>query len=193
MIRQFKTSILFLAVMTFLLGLVYPCAVWLVGTILFPREAAGSLVFDQGKIIGSELIAQPFSADRYFWPRPSATTGGAYEPLGSGASNMNPANPALIDRIRLRTETIKHAQASDGLLPADLVTASGSGLDPHLSPEAAAVQINRIAKARDITPHAVQTLLQEHTEDRTFGFLGMPRVNVLKLNMALDRLSAGPK
>jgi len=188
--RDLRASAMFLLLMSFLLGGVYPLCVWAVGSALFPHEAAGSLVFKNGEAIGSTLIGQNFTSERFFWPRPSATTGRPYEALGSGASNLGAANTALLDRIRNRMDELDAVKGKGVNIPVDLLTTSGSGLDPHISPEAALFQIDRIAKARGLKAQDLHDLIRTHTIGRTFGLFGEPRVNVLALNLALDRLPA---
>ncbi|MFA6279705.1 MAG: potassium-transporting ATPase subunit KdpC [Bdellovibrionales bacterium] len=191
MFKTLRASLALLVVFTLLLGLAYPAAVWVAGQLFFSHEADGSLVSYQGKIIGSALIGQNFTGERYFWPRPSSG-GHPYAFLSSGASNLNPANPALIDQIRKRIAFLSNAHENqNGTIPADLVTASGSGLDPHISPAAALYQAARVAKARGLPLERVHALIQATTENRTLGILGEPRVHVLLLNLALDRLSGG--
>ena len=191
MFKALRASLTLLAAFTLLLGLFYPAAVWLIAQTTFSHEANGSLISYQGKIIGSELIGQNFTGERYFWPRPSAGSQ-PYAFLASGASNLNPANPALIDQIRKRIAVLSNAHENqNGTIPADLVTASGSGLDPHISPAAAHYQAARVAKARSLSLERVHALIKANTENRTMGILGEPRVNVLHLNLALDRLNGG--
>lgn len=191
MIRTLRTSLSFLALMSVLLGLLYPLGVWLAGTVLFPDQARGSLVLHKGRIVGSALLGQNFTSDHYFWPRPSATTGTPYAPLGSGASNLNPANPQLLSAVAQRIDHLKQAHPDAKAIPVDLVTASGSGLDPDISLASAQLQSERVAKARNLKIEAVQNLVEAHTQQPTFGFLGQPRVNVLRLNLALDRMDVG--
>jgi K+-transporting ATPase ATPase C chain len=166
-----------LALMTVVLGLGYPFVVWGVAQVAFPNQANGSLIERDGKVIGSELIGQNFSSAKYFHGRPSAA-GNGYDASASGGSNLGPTSAKLIDRVK--------ADAGEESIPADLVTASASGLDPHISPAAAEFQIDRVASARKISDKQVRDLISEFTEGRTFGFLGETRVNVLKLNLALD-------
>ena len=177
--------------MTVLTGIVYPFAVtWLAQT-LFPRQAGGSLIaIAEGKT-ASELVGQPFSEARYFWGRPSATMPGAYNGASSAASNLGPLNPALTEAVRKRIADLRAADPDNKLpIPVDLVTASGSGLDPHISPAAALYQVPRVSRARGIDEGKCAELVRMHIQDRQFGIFGEPTVNVLRLNMALDN-SAG--
>jgi K+-transporting ATPase ATPase C chain len=171
-----------------LTGLLYPLAILAVGRPLFARQAQGSLVTDdKGKVVGSELIAQSFGKAGYFQPRPSAAGDKGYDATSSGGSNFGPTSKKLRDRVVAEVARLKKENPdAKGDIPAELVTASGSGLDPHLSPEAAAWQVPRIAKARSVAPERVLDVLNGHTEGRELGILGEPRVNVLRLNLALD-------
>jgi K+-transporting ATPase ATPase C chain len=179
-----------MAVVTIVLtGLIYPMVVWGLGTALFPKQAAGSLVTDaKGTVIGSTLIAQSFTADKYFHPRPSAA-GAGYDAMSSSASNLGPTSKTLIDDVKARvaTETAENPGLALGSVPVDMVTASGSGLDPDISPDNAAVQVARVARARGLSVDAVKQLVAQHTQGRDLGFLGESRVNVLELNLALDQ------
>ena len=182
-----------MAVVTIVLtGLIYPLVVWGLGAVLFPKQAAGSLVTGaNGTVIGSQLIAQSFTADKYFHPRPSAAGTNGYDAMSSSASNLGPTNKLLISAVETRVaDAVKADGASGGSVPVDMVTSSGSGLDPDISPDNAALQVARVAKARGITAQAVQQLVAQHTSGRDLGFLGEPRVNVLELNLALDGLSS---
>jgi K+-transporting ATPase ATPase C chain len=180
-------SVLMVVVMTVLLGILYPLAVTGIAAVTFPREATGSLIERDGKALGSALIGQPFSDPKYFWTRPSATAPMSYNGAASSGSNLGPLNPALADAVKARIETLRQADPENKVpVPADLVTASGSGLDPHISPAAAEYQVARVAKARGLAPDRVRKVVADHTEDRQLGFLGEPRVNVLALNLALD-------
>jgi potassium-transporting ATPase KdpC subunit len=173
-------------VMTVLTGFLYPGLVTALCRALFPRQAVGSLVVLEGRLAGSELIGQNFTRPEYFHPRPSAA-GSGYDPLASGGSNLGPANPKLQERVR---DSVSKFRADDGYVgpvPADLATASGSGLDPHISPAAALAQVARVARARAVAEDDIQRAVAGHVEARTFGFLGEPRVNVLMLNLELDR------
>jgi K+-transporting ATPase ATPase C chain len=187
---QLRLSFLFVAVFTVLVGLIYPMAVTLAGQILFPKQAGGSLIVVNGKTVGSELIGQPFDDVKYFWGRPSATSPQAYNAASSGGSNSGPTNPDFINAVKGRVEALKkvHPDMADAPVPMDLVTASGSGLDPHISPVAAEYQVMRVAKARGLDPQKVRDLVAQNTQGRWLGFIGDPGVNVLKLNLALDGL-----
>jgi len=170
-------------------GLAYPLAVTGVASAAFPEQAAGSLILKDGKPVGSSLIGQNFSDPKHFWGRPSATAPQPYNASASSGSNQGPLNPALVDAIKGRIEALRAADPANGTpIPADLVTASASGLDPHISPAAALWQVGRIAKARHLPEAQLSALVAAHTEGRQWGLLGEPRVNVLKLNLALDAL-----
>lgn len=184
--KDMKTAVLLLVFLTLLTGALYPAAVTVIANRLFPQQAQGSLIVDDsGKIIGSSLIGQPFTGERYFWSRPSATTGFSNNPLASGGSNLGAINQALLDQVQERVKTLRHRGVS-GEIAVDLVTASASGLDPHISPEAANLQLRRVARARGMSEDLLKELVAKHHEDRQLGVLGMPRVNVLTLNLALD-------
>jgi K+-transporting ATPase ATPase C chain len=185
--RHLRPAFLLLVLLTVLTGGVYPALVTLAGRLLFPKQAAGSLVVRNGEILGSERIGQPFDDPRYFQGRPSATSPAPYDGAGSSGSNLGPTNPALADSIRARVARLRAANpAAPAAIPVDLVTASGSGLDPDISPAAAYWQVPRVAAARGIPEESVRGLVADHVEPRTFGVLGDPRVNVLRLNLALD-------
>jgi len=186
--QQLLPALRITLVMTVLTGLIYPLAVTGLCQALFPDKANGSLITVNDQVVGSALIGQNFSNARYFQPRPSAAGNDGYDPTASGGSNLGPTNQKLIDRVKASVEKFRKENPTfKGPLPADLVTTSGSGLDPHISPASADAQINRVARARGISPDQLQTLVDEHTEGRDLGFLGEPRVNVLLLNVALDR------
>jgi potassium-transporting ATPase KdpC subunit len=181
-----KTSILFTIVTAVLLGIVYPLAITGIATLIFPHKAGGSLILKDGQIIGSELLAQSFTSDRYFHPRPSAA-GNGYDPTSSSGSTLAQSNAKLVQRIQ--GDIDKLAAANPGKpVPIDMVTTSGSGLDPDITPDNADYQAARVAKARGITEDQMRALIAQHTAGRDLGFLGEPRVNVLELNLALDKM-----
>jgi K+-transporting ATPase ATPase C chain len=201
MLREIRPAIVVLVALTLITGLVYPLAMTGVAGLIFPRQAQGSLIERDGKVVGSELIGQVFTSDKYFHGRPSATTTpdpkdatktipAPYNAANSGGSNLGPSNKALIDRVQGDIEALKKENPSASI-PADLVTTSASGLDPHISPEAALFQVPRVAKARNLPEDRIRQLVEDTTEGRFLGLLGEPRVNVLLLNLALDRISAG--
>ena len=184
LVRPALVSFVALSALT---GLVYPLAVTGIAQAAFPQQAAGSLVLRDGKLMGSSLIGQNFSDPKYFWGRPSATVPMPYNASNSGGSNQGPLNPALADAVKGRIAALRAADPGNTApVPVDLVTASGSGLDPHISVAAAQYQAARVAKARGLPAAQVQQLIEKHTEDRLFGFLGEPRINVLQLNLSLD-------
>ncbi len=185
--RSFRPAIVSLVVLTVLTGLVYPLVVTGVAQFLFPHQANGSLLVHDGRLVGSSLIGQPFDAPRYFWSRPSATAPFPYNAAASSGSNLGPTNETLIKAVQARIEALKAADPDNpARIPVDLVTASGSGLDPHISPAAADYQIRRVARARGVDESVIRRFVADHVEGRQFGLLGEPRVNVLKLNLALD-------
>ena len=199
MLREIRPTIVVLVALTLITGLAYPLAMTGIAQVLFPRQAQGSLIERNGTVVGSELIGQVFESDKYFHGRPSATTApdpndstktvpAPYNAANSGGSNLGPSNKALIDRVQGDIDKLKQENPS-APVPADLVTTSASGLDPHISPEAALFQIPRIAKARNLPEERVRQLVADHIEGRLFGLLGEPRVNVLLLNLALDQLA----
>jgi K+-transporting ATPase ATPase C chain len=187
LLRPAITLFVLLSVAT---GVVYPLLVTGVAKVVFPDQAAGSLIIKDGKPVGSKLIGQNFTDPKYFWGRPSATGPMAYNASASSGSNQGPLNPALVDAVKGRIAALKAADpANTAPIPADLVTASGSGLDPQISPAAARWQAPRIARIRSLDEAEVSKLIDAHTEGRQLGLLGEPRVNVLSLNLALDRLT----
>lgn len=199
MLRLIRPAIVVLGALTVITGLIYPLAMTGIAQAIFPYQAQGSLIERDGKIVGSEMIGQVFESDKYFHGRPSATTApdpndstktvpAPYNAANSGGSNLGPSNKALIDRVQADMDKLKQENAS-APVPADLVTTSASGLDPHITPEAALFQAPRIAKARSLPEDSIRQLVADHTEGRLFGLLGEPRVNVLLLNLALDQLA----
>lgn len=201
MLREIRPAIVVLVALTLITGLVYPLAMTGIAKVMFTRQAQGSLIERDGKVVGSALIGQEFKSDKYFHGRPSATTTpnpndpsnplpAPYNAANSGGSNLGPSNQALKDRVERDIGVLKKENPS-AAVPVDLVTTSGSGLDPDISPEAAYFQVPRVAKARNLAENKVRQLVSDHIEERFLGVLGEPRVNVLLLNLALDRLSAG--
>jgi K+-transporting ATPase ATPase C chain len=184
--RQMLPGLRMTLVMTVLTGLIYPGVVTGLCQLIFPNQANGSLVLKDGKIIGSTLIGQKFTRPEYFQPRPSAA-GNGYDATASSGSNLGPTSQKLVDRVKASADKFhKDNPNFTGTIPADLLTASGSGLDPHLSPESADAQVDRVAQARGASPQDIRALVAQLTEARDLGFLGEPRVNVLRLNQALD-------
>ncbi len=186
--KQIKTALKLFAVLLVVVGVIYPVAVTVLAQLVFPKEAGGSLLYDaSGKVMGSALIGQPFSDPKYFWPRPSATSAYPYNPLASGGSNLGPTTKKLIDQIEQRANSLV-SSGIEAPVPSDLVMASASGLDPHISLQSALVQIPRVARARNLDEETLRNLVLDHLEERQFGFLGEQRINVLQLNLALDSL-----
>jgi potassium-transporting ATPase KdpC subunit len=201
MLREIRPAIVLLLALTVITGLAYPLAITGIAGVLFPSQAQGSLVEKDGKVIGSALIGQEFKEDKYFHVRPSATVApdpndstktvsAPYNAANSGGSNLGPTSKALADRIKEDVDKLK-AENPSATVPVDLVTTSGSGLDPNISPEAALFQVPRVANARNLLETRLRQLVQEHVEGRWLGILGEPRVNVLQLNVVLDRLGTG--
>ena len=187
-LRNLVVAVLMTVVTTVLLGFVYPMLVTVLAQAIFPAQANGQLIVRDGKVIGSPLIAQEFSSPQYFHPRPSAA-GSGYDAANSAGSQLGPTNRKLIDTIRENVASARRDNPGRPV-PIDLVTASASGLDPHISPAAAEFQVPRVARTRGISEHDLRRLVLEHTEGRQWGFLGEPRVNVLELNLALDKLGS---
>jgi potassium-transporting ATPase KdpC subunit len=200
MLREIRPAIVLVITLTLITGVAYPFAITGIAQVIFPDKAQGSLVERDGKVVGSALIGQEFTSEGYFHGRPSATTTpdpndstksvpAPYNAANSGGSNLGPTNKSLIERIQGDIEKLKQENPS-AQVPSDLVTTSGSGLDPHISPEAALFQVPRVAKARNLPENQIRQLVAENTSDRLVGLLGEPRVNVLQLNLALDRVGA---
>ena len=193
-LRACRISILMLLVMTGLTGVIYPLVITLVANFVFSHQARGSVLIDGNRVVGSELIGQAFSGPGYFWSRPSATGPVPYNAASSSGSNLGPSNPTLQTAIRERVDRLRSASKSKSApIPVDLLTASGSGLDPHISPAAAEYQIARVSRHRGLSEQEVKQLVRQYTEDRQMGFLGEPRVNVVKLNLALNQLATSKK
>lgn len=194
MLSQFRAALMSLGILTLVTGLLYPLVITGLAQGLFPGRANGSLMVSQGKVVGSALIGQPFDDPKYFWGRLSATSPAPYTAFhaarltGSAGSNYGPLNPALLAAVQGRIQALREADPGNAApIPVDLVTASGSGLDPHISPAAAAYQLGRVARTRGLSEQVVQQIVAQHTEGRTLGLLGEPRVNVLAVNLALDQ------
>jgi K+-transporting ATPase ATPase C chain len=201
MLREIRPAIVVLVTLTLITGLAYPLAMTGIAEVIFPYQAQGSMIERDGHVVGSALIGQPFSSDKYFHGRPSATTAAdpndstktvaaPYNAANSGGSNYGPSNKALVDRVQGDIDTLKKENPS-ATVPIDLVTTSASGLDPDISPEGAFYQVPRVAKARNLSEDRVRQLVAEHTQGRLLGLLGEPRVNILQLNLALDQLASG--
>ena len=201
MLREIRPAIVLIIALTVITGLFYPLAMTGIAGVIFPKQAQGSLIEKDGKVIGSALIGQQFADEKYFYGRPSATNApdpndstktvdAPYNATNSMGSNLGPTNKALIDRVKGDVDKLKQ-ENPNAQVPIDLVTTSASGLDPDISPDAALFQVPRVAKARNMPEDRVKALVQDHVEGRTLGFLGEPRVNVLALNMALDQAAAG--
>lgn len=187
MVQHIKPALLMLLFFTVLTGIAYPLLVTFGAQLLFPAQANGSLVVSGKQIVGSKLIGQAFTRPGYFWGRPSATSPNPYNAAASSGSNLGPTNPTLVEVVKIRIAALQALDPDNKTpIPVDLVAASGSGLDPHISPAAAQYQVNRIAKERKKDPKKLRELVQSHTEGRQWGLLGEPRVNVLTLNTALD-------
>ncbi|MEO8752278.1 MAG: potassium-transporting ATPase subunit KdpC [Casimicrobiaceae bacterium] len=188
MFTSFLPSLRMLVVLTLLTGVIYPLLTWGISQVAFPGAANGSLIAQGGKTVGSALIGQPFDDPKYFWSRPSATSPQPYNGGASSGSNLGPRNPALADAVKDRIKALRDADPGNAAtVPVDLVTASASGLDPDISVASAQYQLARVAKARGVAIETVRGLVDQNTQGRTFGVLGEPRVNVVKLNLALDR------
>jgi potassium-transporting ATPase KdpC subunit len=185
--KHLRPAVVMLALFTLITGVGYPLAVTLVAQTLFADKAQGSLLVKDGTVVGSRLIGQPFEDPKYFWSRPSATSPFPYNAASSSGSNLGPTNPALTQAVQKRVDALRAADPGNTVpVPVDLVTASASGLDPHISPAAALYQVGRVARARHLDEPTVRALVDAHTEGRQLGVLGEPRVNVLLLNLALD-------
>ena len=191
MFQQLRTAAVMLVVMTLLTGVMYPLFVTAMAQVAFPRQANGSLIQEGDTIVGSDLIGQNFSGAQYFWGRLSATAPVPYNAAASSGSNLGPLNPALVDATRARVDALNASGTLSTGIPGDLGTASASGLDPHISPAAAEFQVARVAVARNVAEPEVRSLVAQFTEARQFAVLGEPRVNVLRLNLALDQLANG--
>jgi len=191
-LKQLRPAVFMLVIMTLITGLAYPAFITAVGQALFPDQANGSILAKGNTVVGSALIGQPFAEPAHFWGRPSATSPKPYDASNSSGSNLGPTNPDYLSSVKDRADAMKKAHG-DGPVPADLVTASASGLDPHITPAAAFYQVSRVAKATGLDEKAVRQLVERQVEGRQFGVFGEPRVNVLKLNLALDDLAGRKK
>jgi K+-transporting ATPase ATPase C chain len=188
--EELRPAIVALVALSLVTGVAYPLLVTAIAQVAFPAEANGSLIERDGKTLGSRLVGQPFSDPKYFWSRPSATAPVPYNAGASGGSNQGPVSPALADVVKARLAALRAADPQQTRpVPVDLVTASGSGLDPHISPAAADYQVPRVARVRGVSEEKLRALVAEHTEDRQLGILGEPRVNVLTLNLALESVA----
>jgi len=188
-VRLIRPAISLLMLMTVLLGIVYPLVITGAAKLVFPHQAEGSLIYKDGRLIGSTLIGQSFSDPKYFWGRPSATSPQPYNGLASSGSNLGPLNPALLDGVKANAKALHDADPDNQRpIPVDLVSASASGLDPEISPAAANYQAARVARARNLSLEQVEALIRAHERGRLLGFMGEPRINVLEANLALDRL-----
>jgi K+-transporting ATPase ATPase C chain len=189
MLKEFRPAVISFLLLTLLTGIAYPLLVTGISQFAMSGKANGSLIIKDGKLVGSTLIGQSFSDPKYFWSRPSATSPMPNNASNSGGSNLGPTNPALMDAVKGRVQALRDADPGNKqAVPVDLVTASASGLDPHISPAAADYQLARVARLRNLNPDAVRKLVAEYTEGRQFGILGEPRINVLELNLALDAM-----
>ncbi|MCX4165462.1 MULTISPECIES: potassium-transporting ATPase subunit KdpC [Paraburkholderia] len=192
MMKLFRPLIVLFVVLSAITGLAYPAVMTAIGQGVFHSQVNGSMIEQNGKVVGSKLIGQQFDAPQYFWGRLSAISPKPYDPTSSGGSNIGPTNPALLDEVKGRIDALKAAGTDMSKpVPVDLVTSSGSGLDPEISPAAAAYQVDRVAKARKMNANDVAALVDRYTTGRQFGVLGEPRVNVLELNLALDAAAHG--
>lgn len=188
MLAQFRPAFTLLVILSVVTGIAYPLAVTAVAQAFFPEEANASLIMRNGKAVGSKLIGQPFADPKHFWGRASATSPYPYNAAASSGSNQGPTNPALLEAVAGRIKVLKDADPGNPLpIPVDLVTASASGLDPHISPAAAEYQVGRVARERHLDPARLRAIVAKHTQGRELGFLGEPRVNVLELNLDLDQ------